>query len=391
MDFFEKIEQAPPDAIFGLNLSFNADNRKSKVNLGAGVYKTADLKPLILPTVKEAERCLLEQETSKDYLPIDGLKEYVEATKQLVFGEPLERIYGAQTVGGTGALRLGSALLRSYGYDQMYISDPTWANHRRIFEHAGLTVRTYPYFDAKRRAFDFEGFFEALNHMPPRSLVLLQGCCHNPTGFDPTFEQWQHVCERMKQRTLFPFFDFAYQGFGEDTEKDAAAIRHFVKAGLQCVVAVSHSKNFGLYAERTGAVYFVCESSEQAKRVGSQLKILVRGIYSNPPCHGARIVSLILQDEKLKKHWLEDLANMRGRIVSMRRALVSKLEAHSDRFDSLSSQRGMFSYTGLDRADVERLVADYGIYLPNDGRINVAGLTQDNVSYVADAILEIIK
>lgn len=389
MDFFENVKQAPPDLIFGLNTAFSADKRNSKVNLGAGVYKTADLKPLILKAVKQAEAQLYTSEISKDYLPIDGDPGYVEAAKQLVFGGPSERIYGAQTVGGTAALRVGSAFMHLHGCKRIFISDPTWANHNRIFADAGLEVETYPYYDAKARCFHFEAFYESLNHMPEGSLVLLQGCCHNPTGFDPSVEQWKALCERLESRRLFPFFDFAYQGFGGDPEKDAAAVRLFVEAGLQCTVAVSHSKNFGLYAERTGALYIVCASEGEAKRVGSRLKMVIRGLYSNPPCHGARLVARILGDEQLKKMWRDELRSMYERINEMRSTLVSLLATQTDRFDCLATQLGMFSYTGLNADAVERLIADYGIYLPPDGRINVAGLNQQNVSYVAEAILAV--
>lgn len=391
MNFFESVEELPPDPIFGLNQALQSDPRESKVNLGAGVYKTADLKPFILRTVKEAERRILEQETSKDYLPIDGLPAYVEATKRLVFADAVDhsRVYGVQVPGGTAGLRVGSDFLREHGYSVLYMSDPTWANHQRIFTQAGLKVKTYPYYNSKHRRFDFEGFCGALKQMPEKSLVLLQGCCHNPTGFDPEHDQWEEILSLINERSLFPFFDFAYQGFGSDTEKDAAAIRLFARCGGQFAVAVSHSKNFGLYAERTGALYFVCRDREEAKKIGSQVKMVIRGLYSNPPCHGARIVSQILQDDELAGHWLEELASMRGRISEMRKALVALLEKQTRHFDFLASQLGMFSYTGLDHEIVERLISDYGIYLPRDGRINVAGLTQNNVKYVADAILAV--
>lgn len=385
MDFFENVELVPPDPIFGLNAAFKADPRKEKVNLGVGVYRTADLKPFILTTIKEAERRLLSTEVSKDYLPIDGLNSYIETVKELVFGEKSSRIYGAQSVGGTGALRAGGAFLRLHGHDKVYLPDPTWANHQRVFRHAAFEVNTYPYY--KQTHFDFEGFKTALKQMPRGGVVLLHACCHNPTGIDPTMQEWEGICELMQKRELFPFFDFAYQGFGMDPEKDAEAIRHFVKQGMQCAVAVSHAKNFGLYAERTGALYFACDSAEQANRVGSRLKMIIRGLYSNPPCHGALLVAMILQDKELKQKWLHELAGMRDRIKEMRRTLVSLLKEGSARFDSLEHQKGMFSFTGLTTAQVNRLINNFGIYLTSDGRINVAGLNQQNVAYVADAIL----
>ena len=391
MNFFENVKELPPDPIFGLNQAFQSDPRETKVNLGAGVYKTTDLKSFILRSVKEAEKRLLELETSKDYLPIDGLPEYVEGTKRLVFGEtaPPDRIYGAQVPGGTAALRIGSEFMREHGYKLLYMSDPTWANHARIFATAGLEVKTYPYFDSKHRRLDFEGFCGELKKMPEKSLVLLQGCCHNPTGFDPTPEQWEEIRSLCEARRLFPFFDFAYQGFGYGLEKDVEAIRHFVNSGMQCGVAVSHSKNFGLYGERTGALYFVCRDSDEAKKVGSRIKMVVRGFYSNPPCHGARLVSLILGDEELRDHWLQELKSIRGRITMMRKTLAGLLERKSKYYDFLAEQSGMFSYTGLDHAAVERLIAEYGIYMPRDGRISLSGLNQENVKYVADALLAV--
>lgn len=389
MDFYADVEQVPPDPIFGLNLAYNKDKRPSKVNLGAGIYKTTDLKSFILPAVKQAERLLIEEETSKDYLPIDGFKGYVEQTQKLVFGDVDERIYGAQVVGGTAALRLGGEFMRLHGYGQIFLSDPTWANHKRIFSHAGMDVGSYPYFDAKAKGFDFAGMCAALKKMRKGSVVLLQGCCHNPTGFDPSMEQWKEICSIVKERELFPFFDFAYQGFGKDPESDSAAIRLFVKAGLQCAVAVSHSKNFGLYAERSGVLFFVCDSADEARRVGARLKVVIRGMYSNPPCHGARLVQRILCDEVLKTQWLEELASMRVRITEMRRMLSACLKEGSDRFDFIEHQLGMFSYTGLMPGQVERLASEYGIYMPKDGRINVAGLNSENMHYVADATLSV--
>lgn len=391
MGFFEKLDAAPPDPILGLTLAYKRDPREMKVNLGAGIYQTADLRPYILETVKKAEKILLEQETSKDYLPIDGDPNYVNLTKELVFDSPVdsERIYGAQTVGGTAALRVGGAFLRLLGHRRLYLSNPTWANHRRIFTDACLEVLTYPYYDGFRNQFDFDRFYEGLSEMPSQSVILLQGCCHNPTGFDPTEEQWVMICERIKEKQLFPLIDFAYQGFGFDPQSDASSVRLFLNAGIPCVVAVSHSKNFGLYAERTGALYFLCSSSEQAKRIGSHVKLVIRGLYSNPPCHGSRIVATILQNKELKNEWLNELSSMRGRIFEMRQVLISLLEKKSNCFTFLKNQQGMFSYTGLNSDQVSRLIADYGIYLPKDGRINVAGLNQINITYVADAILAV--
>lgn len=391
MDLFDDILQAPPDPLFGLNTAFEAEVRKQKVNLGVGVYKTADLRPWILPSVKEAEKKLLERETSKDYLAIDGIMDYVHVTKEAVFGEAKREIYGAQTVGGTAALRIGGALLRLAGATRIYIPDPTWPNHRKVFQDSQLDVQTYPYYDHVRGGVDFEGWCHALDRMPPLSVVLMHACCHNPTGCDPTLAQWELISKKMVARSLVPFFDFAYAGFGVDLDQDASAIRLFARAGLPCLVAASHSKNFGLYAERVGALFVVCDSLAEAQRVGSQCKAIIRGLYSNPPCHGARLVVTIYQDEKLKSRWMEELASMRTRIMDMRKKLLSRLQKQTDRFDGMAHQTGMFSYTGLSREEVERLVAEYAIYLPTDGRINVAGLSGANLDTVAGALLHVIK
>lgn len=390
MNFFESIEQAPVDPILGISSAFASDKRACKVNLGAGVYKTAELKPLILEAVKKAEALLLESESSKDYLPIDGMPEYVAAVKELVFGKSAEkeRIYGAQMVGGSGALRVGASFLKKSGFSQIFISDPSWDNHQRIFTHAGLIVESYPYYDPNHRKFDYENFLRKIGEMPKGSIAVLHACCHNPTGFDPTKEQWKEIIGQLKKREVFPFFDFAYQGFGEGVEEDTMSIRLCLESGVEFAVALSQSKNFGLYGERCGALFFICNDAESAKRVGSQVKIVIRGLYSSPPCHGARIVHTILSNPLLKEAWLKELKVMRNRISEMRITLAKELQQKSGthNFDFLTQQTGMFSYTGLNAVQVERLIEDYGIYMPKDGRINIAGLNKDNVEYVARAI-----
>ncbi len=386
MRYFKNLEQEPRDAILGLNQSFAADLRSVKVNLGAGVYKTEDLKPYILKTVKKAEARLIENENSKDYLPIDGSPEFVRLTKGLVFGvdAPLDHIYGAQATGGTGALRIGGAFLKQAGLETIYISEPTWDNHQRIFNHAGLTVRTYPYYNSQTNGFDCAQMVDAIDKMDKGSVLLLQACCHNPSGCDPTLPEWGLLFKKMQEREIFPFFDFAYQGFGEGLDRDAQALRAFMKLGMECLVAASYAKNFGLYAERCGVLFAACQDPEEVERVGSKIRVIIRGLYSNPPCHGARIVAEILGDQKLREEWEAELAGMRGRISEMRSALARGLKK-----DFLSKQKGMFSYTGLSAVEVEQLIASYGIYMPRDGRINVAGLNADNLSYVIDAILKI--
>lgn len=391
MDFFESVEGAPLDSILGLSVSFAADQKANKVNLGAGVYKTADLKPYILNAVKKAEALLLDRETSKDYLPIDGLPAYVQQIQNLVFGSTEGYIYGAQTTGGTAALRLGGRFLEELGLRTIYLSTPTWDNHQRIFRHAGLQVESYPYINWKREGLDFEHLIEALQKMEKRSIVLFQVCCHNPTGVDPTLDQWKEIFKKMEERELFPFFDFAYQGFGDGLEQDASVLRLFMQSKRECMVAVSHAKNFGLYAERCGALFVVCQNKVEAERVGSRIKVIIRGLYSNPPCHGVRIITTILEDAELKAEWRQELEGMRTRITQMRKSFAQRLEGKTPlaTLDSLSLQKGMFSYTGLSEKHVEKLTADYGIYMPKDGRINVAGLNGENLGYVTDAIIEV--
>lgn len=390
MDFFDKIEQLPQDPIFGLTQAFLQDPRSDKVNLGAGVYKTTELKPHILNTVKKAESFLLENESSKDYLMIDGDRSYIEETKKLIFSESgdLEKIYGAQTVGGTGALRIGGAFLREQGLARIFLPDPTWDNHKRIFQQAGLEVRTYPYYDFKRKCFDFEGMLQTIKEEASSSdILLLHGCCHNPTGTDPEQAQWQSLLQLVQEKEIFPFFDFAYQGFGEDPEKDAASLRLFEKAALPFMCAVSHAKNFNLYAERAGALLLRTRTLSQSKAAASHIKLFIRSMYSNPPCHGSRIIAAILQSEELKTHWLDELTLMRERIMEMRAAFLSKLRLKvGPSLDFMSLQKGMFSYTGLKKEETDRLISEYGIYMPKDGRINVAGLNTKNIDYVAEAI-----
>lgn len=391
MRFFEEIELIPPDSILGLNQAFLADPRKQKVNLGVGAYKTAELKPLILESVKKVEKLLLQQETSKDYLPIDGDAEFITQIKKLIFGSHAgsSTLYGAQTVGATAALRVGGAFLKKIGFSNVFISDPTWDNHRRIFEHADLAVSTYPYYNAHTKAFDFKAFCLSLEKMEAKSIILMQPCCHNPTGLDPTLEQWEEIFDRICEKQLFPFFDFAYQGFGVGCDEDAASIRSFVSRNYPYAVAVSYAKNFGLYGERTGALFLGCMTEGETQRVASQIRVLIRGIYSNPPCHGARIVANILKNEELKHEWLQELAALRYRITAMRYKLFTALKSksQSSAFDVLQHQRGMFSYTGLQRNQVEQLMTKHGIYMTKDGRINVAGLNDENIEIVADAIV----
>lgn len=388
--FFEQMTEAPPDPILGISLRYNQDTRTTKVDLGAGIYKSADLKPYILRCVKQAEQQILEDETSKNYLPIDGLDRYIVQTKELVFG-PLaqdRRIYGAQTTGATTALSVGGHLLKELGLGTIYLPSPTWPNHKRIFNYANLTTQTYPYYSQEKQGLDFTALIQAIEAMEEKSVLLLQACCHNPTGCDPTQQEWETLCAIIAKKRIFPFFDFAYQGFGEGLEKDAAPLRLFLDKNLEFAAAISHAKNFGIYAERCGALFVVCSEEKIAKRVASRVKVIARGFYSNPAVHGARIVATILQDAALKMQWQEELNSMLMRIQGMRKSLTEELQRlmGPSAFRFLFSQKGMFSYTGLSAEQVERLIAEYAIYLPSDGRINVAGLNDKNLSYVARSI-----
>ncbi len=397
MNFFENVEQAPSDPLFGIQQAFIADARAQKVNLGIGVYRSSDLKPYVLTVVRKAEALLLEKQLPKEYLPIDGDRSFTSHSRELVFGDSIspEKIFAAQTIGGTGALRVAAQFLSDYGSKQIYLSDPSWDNHYRIFSHAGMKVGTYPYYDRVLKALNFRGMIEFLETIPEKSVVMLQSACHNPTGYDLNQKEWKELAYLFKKKNLLPFFDFAYQGFGESIEEDAWAIRLFVEEGLECIVAASYSKNFGLYAERVGALFFVCHDKNEAMRIGGQVKVKIRGFYSNPPCHGARIVATILDDSALCQEWKTELIAMRERICKMREALYQEIKKRipddKNPCRGIRKQKGMFSFTGLTSTQVATITERYGIYMPVDGRINIAGLNPQNLTYVADAIVEVIK
>lgn len=379
--FFENITLAPPDAIFGLQAAFQADPRKNKINLSIGVYKDRKLATPILHVVKKVEEDLLHTEKSKEYLPIDGDKRFLEHSGKLVFGEGWnQRIAAVQSVGGTGGLRIGGDFLQQAGAEEIYIPQPTWPNHPAIFKRCRLKVAAYPYYDKEKRKIDLS----SLEKIPEGSVVLLHACCHNPTGADPTDEEWKNLSQLFLKRKLFPFFDFAYQGFGRGLEEDARAVRLFSEAGHEMLVASSYAKNFGLYAERVGVLYAVTKTTERAHRVQSQLKTLIRSNYSNPPKHGAMIVGEILASPALKKMWEEELEGMRSRIGALRELFVKKTG-----FDFLKDRYGMFSFCDLTEAQVKRLMEEFAIYMTGDGRINIAGLNEDNLTYVAESIVQV--
>ncbi|MFQ5729756.1 MAG: aromatic amino acid transaminase, partial [Waddliaceae bacterium] len=316
---------------------------------------------------------------------------------KLIFGEDSEaiasgRIFAAQTLGGTGALRIGGeALVQNQISDTIFLSDPTWPNHKPIFTRAGMKIDTYTYYDARNHSLSFSGICESIKRMQPGHTLLLQPCCHNPTGLAPTFEQWQKLSKLIKQQKIIPFFDMAYQGFDQSLEEDAKVVRFFVEEGHEMLVASSYSKNFGLYGERVGMLSVVTNNQETSNKVGSQIKQVIRGNYSMPPLHGARIVATILQSKELKLEWEHELTNIKERIIEMRKALVSGLQAlgADSEYDFLSKQTGMFSYSGLNSDQVHRLQKEYGIYMPKDGRINVAGINAQNLDRIITSILSV--
>lgn len=391
MTFFEKISLIPDDPIFKLPILFAAETRSCKVNLGIGVYQNEKGKPTVPHCVQKAEQLLFEKKLDKNYLPIDGDAEFIHETLKIIFGEqsPVlmqKRVFGVQTVGGAGALRLGAEFLYTLIGKRIYLSEPTWINHINIFKRSGMEVDFYPYYDNAVQKFDCIAMQKAIKCMPQGSIILLQGCGHNPTGADPTFEEWKELSHLIKKSQLIPFFDLAYQGFGTDMDADAQPIRYFAEEGHEMFVAYSYSKNMGLYGERAGALAIVARTPEASKHAASQLRQMIRGIYSTPPLHGGRIVSTILKNENLKNEWLQEVNRMRYRLHSCRLELAKRLG-----LPFLASQKGMFSYCGLSSSNVEHLINEYAIYLPSDGRINVAGLNADNFDYVSNSILKTLK
>ena len=396
---FEAVQLAPKDPIFGLTEAFLADARPRKVNLGVGVYCDDNGRIPLLRAVREAERARVEAGIPRGYLPIEGLAAYDAAVQKLLFGadSPLisqGRLVTAQALGGTGALKIGADFLKRLNPQaHVLISDPSWENHRALFEGAGFKVETYPYYDAATHGLDFSGMTRALRATPAGSIVALHACCHNPTGVDLSLEQWRELASLFKEHDLVPIIDLAYQGFAAGVDADAAAVRLFADAGLSFFVASSFSKSFSLYGERVGALTIVTSSSEEAARVLSQLKRVIRTNYSNPPTHGGSVVAAILGDPKLRVLWEEELAEMRNRIKAMRSALVNGLKARGAKrdFSFVLEQNGMFSYSGLRPAQVERLRIDFGIYAVTSGRICVAALNSKNVDYVCDAIAAVLS
>lgn len=395
---FESIPLAPPDPILGLTEAFKKDPNPNKINLGVGVYQDAAGKTPILESVRQAEAALLEREQSKSYLPIDGSPQYASAVQLLMFGNHHEivldrRAATAHTPGGTGALRVAAEYLKKmHPQTTIWLSDPTWANHPNIFKAAGLNVKTYPYFDAPNNRVDLNAMLAALDQIPAGDVVLLHGCCHNPTGADLSTDQWAKVASVVSKRKLLPLVDFAYQGFALGLDEDAAGLLQLCQPGCELLIASSFSKNFGLYNERVGALTVVAANRAAAAAVMSHVKTVVRTNYSNPPAHGAAIVAAILNDPKLRALWLDELAQMRDRINGMRKLFVEKLAANgvTRDFSFLTRQAGMFSFTGLSQEQVQTLRDKHGIYMVGGGRVNVAGITPANADPLCQAIAAIL-
>ncbi|MBK9246079.1 MAG: aspartate/tyrosine/aromatic aminotransferase [Burkholderiales bacterium] len=395
---FESVELAPRDPILGLTETFAADTRPTKVNLGVGVYCDDQGKVPLLRAVREAERARVDAGVPRSYLPIEGLAAYDAAVQKILFGadSPLiaaGRLVTAQALGGTGALKIGADFLKRINPGaKVLISDPSWENHRALFEGAGFQVAAYPYYDPATHGLDFAGMCAALRAAPAGTIVALHACCHNPTGVDLTAAQWQEVAQILKSQRLVAMLDIAYQGFAEGVDADASAVRLLAGEGLSFFVASSFSKSFSLYGERVGALTIVTGSRDESARVLSQLKRVIRTNYSNPPTHGGSIVAAILADPKLRAQWEDELAEMRNRIKAMRQALVDGMKARGVKRDLsyVLKQNGMFSYSGLTPAQVDRLRDEFGIYAVATGRICVAALNSKNIDYVCDALAKVV-
>lgn len=396
---FDAVQLAPRDPILGLNEAFAADSRPIKVNLGVGVYYDDNGKIPVLQAVREAERLRAEAASPRGYLPIEGIAAYDEAVKRLLFGErsPLltsGRLVTAQALGGTGGLKIGADFLKRVEPDaKVLISDPSWENHRGLYEGAGFIVESYPYYDIQTQGLNFAGMKAALAAAAPGTIVVMHACCHNPTGVDLNPDQWREVISLVRLQRLVPFLDIAYQGFGEGIDADGAAVRLFAEADLPFFVSSSFSKSFSLYGERVGALTIVTGSKDEAGRVLSQLKRVIRANYSTPPTHGGSIVAAILTDARLRALWEDELAVMRERIKQMRHRLVEGLKTRGVTRDLsfVLRQRGMFSYSGLTSAQVDRLRSEFGIYAVASGRICVAALNSKNIDYVCDSIAAVLR
>jgi len=395
---FEQVTAAPADPILGLTEAFKADARKEKINLGVGIYKDEAGNTPILKSVKQAEAVLLETETSKSYLSIEGNQAYGLAVQQLLFGQDSEiissgRARTAQAPGGTGALRIAAEFMaRQLKVKRIWVSNPTWANHNQVFAAGGLEVVSYNYYNPQTKDMDFEAMLTSLADVEAGDAILFHGCCHNPTGIDPTAAQWQQLSELTAEKGALALFDFAYQGFAKGIEEDAEGLRIFTRNNKELLIASSFSKNFGLYNERVGAFTLVANDQQQAITAFSQVKANIRASYSNPPAHGAAVVTLILNDSDLRAMWVEEVQQMRERIQKMRDLFVATLKSEGveQDFSFITRQNGMFSFSGLNPLQVARLKEEFGIYIVGSGRISVAGMTMSNMPTLCKAIADVL-
>lgn len=397
-NYWTHVEQGPADPILGLTEAFRKDTNPNKVNVGVGAYRDDAGLPFVLPSVRKAEEMIATKRIDKEYAPIDGVAEFNKRSFNLAVGDELSKVPVAtvQTISGTGALRIGGEFLKRFSKksQSIYIPNPSWATHKTIFANSGLETKQYRYYDPKTIGLDFNGMSEDLRSLQEGSIVLLHACAHNPTGIDPTQEQWKEIAKIVKEKNLIPFFDMAYQGFASgDCDRDAFAVRHFVKEGLRPILTQSFAKNMGLYGERVGALNILCNSPEESSAVLSQLKLIIRPMYSSPPINGARIANLILSDPSLKSMWHQELHLMSGRINTMRQSLVKELKHAGSTKDwsFITHQIGMFCYSGLAPQQVQTLKEKYSIYMTADGRISMVGLTSKNVAYLAQSIHAVTK
>ncbi|MGL5108304.1 MAG: amino acid aminotransferase [Vibrio ordalii] len=395
---FEKVVAAPADPILGLTEEFKKDPRTEKINLGVGIYKNEAGETPVLATVKKAEAALLVSEKTKSYLTIEGTAEYGLAVQKLLFGDESEIVTQklaktAQAPGGTGALRVaGEFIKRQIGDVKVWISNPTWANHHGVFNAAGLETTQYSYYNAETKDKDFAAMLTDLEQAQSGDIVLLHGCCHNPTGIDPTDKEWETLAKLVADKGLLPLFDFAYQGFAKGVEEDAQGLRTFAKYNKEILVASSFSKNFGLYNERVGAFTIVAGSTDVAETTFSQIKAIIRSIYSNPPAHGAAVVTYILNNAELRAEWENEVTEMRERIQEMRELFVATLKAEGVKadFSFIERQNGMFSFSGLNKEQVARLKDELAIYIVGSGRISVAGMTKSNMGPLCKGIAAVL-
>lgn len=399
--YWSNVKMAPPDAILGLTEFYKADKNPSKVNLGVGAYRTDDGKPYVLDCVRQAEKLVMAENLDKEYAPITGVAAFTDASIRLLLGENHQvyknKQYGiTQTLSGTGALRVGAEFLKKHGNGgkTVWMPTPTWGNHNPIFSDSGYAVKSYRYYKPETRGFDFQACMEDINNIPAGDVILLQACAHNPTGVDPSKEQWNEISQLIKKKQIFPFMDLAYQGFATgDTDRDAYAVRLFADEGHDLVVAQSFAKNMGLYGERVGALSFISSEKGDLERVMSQLKVLIRRMYSSPPRHGAQVAAKVLNTPELNALWLKEVKIMADRIITMRTLLVENLkkEGSVHNWQHIIDQIGMFCFTGLNEKQVERMIKEFSVYMTKDGRVSVAGISTKNNAYLAHALHEVTK